>query len=332
MNSFKLPGFTISVEGHPYQIKDTVESLFHMFPTTKQQADVHLSAVAVKNVQYDKILPLWLLDSINRHDIELNPLIFEGPEGQTSVGVMHGNLLCCAWTSSENKQINYIACSKNRNLQKPIFQAVLNPIFREIMLLRGILLLHSAGVLSPKGLGLVFIAPSGGGKTTTALSMIRNGSKLLGDDLLAIKPSTIGNTVFGIPEPMNLTNKTIGFFKETDIFPKPDIINSGYRKKSIKPQRVYGDNCLVDQCRMHLLYFINKSTNGPAIKPINSSEGIKKLILSHAFTKNQIAGGNSISKLCELMSQVGIYELYTGSNPRTLGKWLIRNCSTHAGH
>ena len=301
-----------------------------MFPTTKEQPDIHLNAVGAETAQTDEILPKWLVGSIMDGDIQLNPLMFEGPKGKIAAAVRHDSLLCCAWTSSDKKKINYAAVSKNDNFQHPICQAVLNPVLRDIFLYRKCLLLHSAGVRSQKGVGLVFIAPSGGGKTTTALSMVRNGSKLLGDDLLVIKPSANGNIMFGVPEPMNLTKETIHFFKETDITPQTATKNTGYRKKTIKPQSIYGDRCFINQCPAHVIYFVNKTLKGPAIEPINASSALEKIILSHAFTRNQIARAESISKLCEFISHVSVYELNTGSDPLKLGKWLTHFCSEHA--
>ena len=52
------------------------------------------------------------------------------------------------------------------------------------------------------------------------------------------------------------------------------------------------------------------------------SISLEKLILAHAFTKNQISKSNSVLQLCEILSSVHTYELITGSNPIKLGIWL----------
>jgi len=70
-------------------------------------------------------------------------------------------------------------------------------------------LLHGAGLILPSQTGAILLfAPSGAGKTTTALALALNGFKILTDDALVLRAGGEQPTVWGLPRPMKVHWRT----------------------------------------------------------------------------------------------------------------------------
>lgn len=329
MNNFELAGMSISVKASPYRIQSAVGAMFQMLNRTDKAADIHLEGQGFYYDEIYKSLPKWLQSKIYNNDLDVESVLFVGPEKQIAAAAIKDGLLFCAWTSKMKNEIRFACSMKKTGTSTGLFQPVLVPVLREVFLNRNCFLIHSASVFCSNGLGFLIIAPSGGGKTTTALSLVRIGAKLLGDDLIVIKISNNNITAFGIPEPMNLTNETMNFFHETKRFSDTIAHIPGYAKKSVLPKQVFGPDCLIPHCPVHIVYFINVSKDGPNVRPLPVGEALKKLLLSHAFSRNQEINASSVSQFCTILEQVSAYELNTGPDPENLGKWLIHNSSNH---
>ncbi len=331
MNTYKLPGMSISVNGTPSRIRFALEAMFQLCPMTEEKADVHLEGRGHYNNKIDKLLPEWLVEKINDGHLGSDALMAFGPEGQIAVVTSYEGLLFCVWASMNgDDRIQFIGGIKKEGRTIGPIYSVLTPMLREYFLARGYLLLHGAAAICPNEIGLVLIAPSGGGKTTTALSLVRQGARLLGDDLVVLQASTDKITAFGIPKSLNLRDKTISFFEELQGLPDPVCSHTGFLSKLIPPQKVYGPNCMIEHARMHVVYFVNLTEEGPSVRPLSTPEALSKLILSHTFSRNQNVNGISVLKLCESLSRVRAYDVNTGPDPKRLGDWLMHNCTDHA--
>ena len=330
MSTFNIHGTALSVTGTPARIQLALETLFHLFPKTRKRANLYLEGRAVYNNNIDEALPKWLLEQITDLPIGAEPKMFFGPQTQIATIAIYNGLFFSAWTSEKNSNRIQFCCGLQNHPLRGIFQPVLIPLLREYFISLKGLLLHSASVMCPNGIGLLFIALSGGGKTTTALSLIRKGAKLLSDDLVIVQNLPSAVIAYGVPELLNLTDETIHFFEETKKFSHIPKKNSAYLKKSIPPQQIYGPNCLKDQCQLHVIYFIKVTKKGPSIRPLPAAEALEKLIHSHLFCHNQSINSFSISQLCTVLNQIKAYELSTGPDPKKLGEWLMTYCSDHA--
>jgi hypothetical protein len=93
----------------------------------------------------------------------------------------------------------YFSLSREADLVKLILQAVEGWIFHRPERFNSVFL-HAAGV-SLDGKGLIFLAPSGGGKTTIANFARNSGFKIISDELLLVKEQ-LGEFSF-FPFPLN---------------------------------------------------------------------------------------------------------------------------------
>jgi len=84
------------------------------------------------------------------------------------------------------------------------------PISVEFALdLDGQQVVHAAGLSAPDGKGMVLIsAPSGTGKTTTALALARAGLSLAADDIMVLRRENAGIVAWALPRALNVHRRT----------------------------------------------------------------------------------------------------------------------------
>jgi len=329
MESFKLPGFTLSVEAKPPRVEKALNNLFIECEKTQQTADVILKGNGIHIHQLSDYLPDWILNRLPHLEVGANPIMLYSPENQAAAIGKIENSLFCAWNSANGACINFICNLDKQRVSYGLFHPVLIPVLREIFLAHGRLLLHSAGVSCTNGTGALIIAISGGGKTTTTLSMVRLNANLIADDLIVLNPLPESAHAEGIPKALNLKNETIGFFQELKILPISSFTQKHRDKKSISASHVYGKKCMKLMADIHLIYFVKISSEGPTAKRLSVTDSLKRLALAHSFSRDQKLESRSINGLINALSKMDTYELTTGSNPELLGEWLIQHCSSH---
>ena len=192
-------------------------------------------------------------------------------------------------------------------------------------------MLHSAALRCPCGTGIALMGDGGGGKTTAALSVLRRGAKLLGDDLIVAGEEKGAVVAQGIPEPLNLTEQTIAFFEEL----RPQEGRSIGRarlngKVAMMPPEIYGADCIAESCPLEVLYWLRIAPGSPRVEPIPRSEALGHLIRAHSFARRQAIQPAAFDMLCVILARIRMYSLYTGHDPAGLGAWLIERCGGHA--
>ena len=288
-------------------------------------------------------LPDWLTAGFNRIRSD-NGLVslFRGPSGEPvsvtafddvltfagssasfdriDVGVWEKKAVCPANASGEGNR----AVGAERNVSSSV-QSVLPPILREFFVRHGLLLMHSAALRLDGGKGILIAADGGGGKTTTAISLVRRGAKLLGDDLNALDISDGGIKVLGFPEMMNITPETMSFFAELE--DAPSRVPEGYsgHKKVVAPSDVYGEDCMAEEAEVKVVYFVRVSNEGPRVKRLGSAEAMGRLIHCQTFANGQVPDDFVFSRLSDLLENAKAYVLETGKSPEKLGEWIIGN-------
>ncbi len=330
MGIYSLPGLNVSIQGPKSAVRSALEVMFRMSWKPSLEGAVPLKAFVVTGNQIRDVLPEWLSEEVSACSPSEDVLMFYGLAGDKAAVAANEHALYCAWLSAAADELRYVFCKKTSRLTPLSVSSVLVPVLREALLARGGALLHGAALLCPNDTGIVISADSGGGKTTTALAVLRKGARILSDDLIVSQAEPDGVSLFGIPEPMNLTDQTIAFFKEIAPFsdrPRRDPIS---RKLMVSPYEVYGPDCMIDRCRAKVIYFVNVTKKGPFIKPMPTADALGKLIRSHTFARRQQMTRDSVSHLCGLLSNVGTYSLGTGPDPEVLGEWLIARCAEHA--
>jgi hypothetical protein len=256
--------------------------------------------------------------------------MFYGSTGEIAVVTQSELALCYAWASEARDRLRLVFQKRCAGPAPLSVQTVMDPLLREVMLSRQHVLLHAASVACPNGIGVAIIGDGGGGKTTTAVSMLRLGAGLLGDDLIGVRSDSEGATAVGIPEPLNLTAQTMAFFEEFASVEGTSVAPYSHTKRFVKPQEVYGDDCLTEECSLHVVYFARVTETGPACKPLSVGDALSRLIRAHTFAEAQRVAPESVSMLLDILAHVKPYELHTGPDPSALGRWLIDSSEGHA--
>lgn len=360
MDNFQLSGITFSVTANESNLKHRIDQLFGLCKKTTDNVDIEIDANIVHAEKLRSFVPQWLISELSCLNTSQGLVtMFFGPREEPVAVIITGKFISCAWQPWSREKINIVVFQKDKitsdkstflsdskqdhstkkflalpKKNAPItssIQSVLPPLLREVFLDRKKqLLMHSAALKCPCETGILLIADCGSGKTTTALSILRKGGKLLGDDLILLDVGEVDVRAIGFPEMMNLTDETISFFNELDNIQYSLLGSSGTHKKIISPLDVYGNRCMIESYDINVIYFINVSGDAPSVKKLLFSEAIGKLMHSQTFANKQKLNEFVFSKLSDVFSQINAYELKTGNRPEFIGEWLIQHCAAHA--
>jgi len=320
-NSYLLPGLRLAVKGHPPKLHQAIDGYFNLCPTSADPPELQLDCQGVAATEFRGRLPEWLRQVSLVSQTASSTVLITGPTGERAVFAEYDGFTACAWWHPAHEQIRAVCDFREGEPAGSILPSVLVPLIREFLEKKERLLLHAAAVLGPGDVGMMFVAASGGGKTTTALSLVRRGAKLISDDLLVIEAAGTDSTVYGIPKPLNIRRGTLDAFEELSAgtcarrSPGGDI--------AIRPQTVYGENCLAASAPIAFVFFLKLSGAEPAVRPLTAAEAMERIIQSHLFTETQKVGPRSIVTLCEFIGRAQVYELQTGPAAKQVGDWLL---------
>lgn len=331
MGIYSLPGLNISLRGPESRIRSAIEVMFGLLPKPSSQKTIPLTAYPILGTSEARdVLPGWLFEEMSELGPSDEVVMFYGRTGEIAAVAVGEDAIYCTWLSATADELGYVACKKTRKRTPLSVSSVLMPVLREVLMAYGGALLHAAALLCPNDTGILIAADSGGGKTTTSLSLLRKGARILADDRVVSRIESEGVSIYGIPEVMNLTDQTISFFEELAGFSDRPRQKSISRKLMVYPHEVYGSDCIVERCRLKVIYFVEVTREGPFINPMATTDALGKLIRAHTFARRQRMTHDSVLQLCGLLSQVRAYSLGTGPDPEALGEWLMTKCNEHA--
>src|SRR5207245_6330563 len=98
----------------------------------------------------------------------------------------------------------------------------------ELLKLRGLYTLH-ATALEKGGQGVLIPGASGRGKSTSCISLLRDGYRLLSDDHPLVRENGHGLEILSFPVKIDVTEGTIGFFPE--LRGAKEALHQGVRKR-----------------------------------------------------------------------------------------------------
>lgn len=279
-----------------------------------------------------RALPAWLDEKVvnNRTGPETVSMFYTETGEIAAVLADEGSFVCGRFLNNPQRlQLILGKTSARQSILLPPV-AVFVPLLQEIMQADSSLLFHSAGVFFPNGVGAMIVADSGGGKTTTSIAVLRQGARLLADDLIVVKDNSSGLVIHGIPEPINLTTDTKSFFPELgklQNLPRRDSITD---KQVLDPRLAYGEDCFIGKTGLNVIYFVEVSGKGPSVQPIPLQDSLGILIKAATFARKQKLRPESGQLIFDVISRARTYRLQTGPDPVALGKWLCERSSEHA--
>jgi len=330
LSVFELPGLNLSIKGTPRIFQIELEHLFQLCSNKDVVPDVTLQATAVPFPLFQNYLSRWICRQLDLNSLGQQPSMLKGPDGNMAIAVRIEGVPYCAWTNKPEKKIYLVSALRNGAYRSAPVQSILMPLLRELLLGHEYLLIHGASVVTPDNVGLLFIAPSRGGKTTTMLSVLRQGGRMIADDLSVFCPPFDTINIRGIPKLLNIRKTTAEFYPELGAHYKTFTKRPNSISRFVSPKSIYGASCVQSQAVVRCIYFIEISRDGPKAIKVSTADAMRKLILANAFIADQPIIPEAIVFLSKIISQTQTYYLKTGSEPAKLGKWLIDHSSRHA--
>jgi hypothetical protein len=140
----------------------------------------------------------------------------------------------------------------------------------------GVTPVHCACVVKA-GSGLLLAGESGAGKSTTALSLARNGFSYLSDDCTYLSRTGTEMRAWGLPTPVKLLPDAVSYFPEL-VSPDPVLTLNGEWALNLDPTEISNvGRCL--NCAPRWLVFLERKVDSPpVIKPLNSTEAASRLV------------------------------------------------------
>lgn len=195
----------------------------------------------------------------------------------------------------------------------------------------GRFLLHAAG-LEHNGKGYLILGKSGAGKSTTTLSLVRQGWKYLGDDALLLHQADSHIKAFGIPVDFKADDQTInrliGNIDEDFAVKIPHDANLPYfSKRYLMIDKLY-PNQFKAHCLPNFLLFTQPvSQEKSELALMRKSEALKGIFeASPHFSLDP----NHVELLSALVRQTTAYQLLAGKdvfeNPSGFEELLLNGC------
>ena len=330
MHNRSIAGINISISGPHSPVTDAVLEMFRFTSAFPHAEKVNLSVYDLKDIAaLYRILPLWLGRQIESLLPAKDAQLVYGLDDALAAITNDGMSINCAMMAADKDEIRYFSCKLTDQKSPLSVSSALVPVLKELLVAHDRQLLHAASLCCPDGTGVLLLADAGGGKTTTALSMLRQGARLLSDDLTVLQGTDQYFSMAGFPELMNLTDGTINFFPELGDHLSKNKEPKSMGKHMLAARNVYGGERMLDSCRVHVVFLVKIASEGPRLLPVSISAALGNLIRAHAFARSQKISKSSFAIFSSLLSQIPTFELHTGQDPAALGKWLVRNCRSH---
>ena len=318
---FDLAGTKIVFVDPPDIINYVVGRAFSMSEIQPCDPDITFHCAIHTDETFIDKMPADVYDEFNKIEERDDPCFYEGEKGRLFAIVRNMGCASYALTTPPYSHVTVVCQTLTREETPLHLQVILIPIISHLMMLKGKFIMHAGCVATPEGKGLVLMADSGGGKTTTVFTLTCNGFNFLSDDLVVACPTDKGYVYRPIQERINVTSKTIKFFPELR-FAKKKLKKIDATKLPVDPHDVFGKDKIKDTARASAIILIRLDKEGPKLVPLDGSAILKPLLKSNTFARYKSIPQAQIETIWNLLEQTKTFALYTGPDPHVLGEWL----------
>jgi hypothetical protein len=181
----------------------------------------------------------------------------------------------------------------------------------ELLERRGRFSLH-AGCLAHDGRGVLLAGPTGAGKSTLTIALVRAGLQFVSDDVVFLAHDGDGVRVLGFPDDIGVTDATAARFQE--LAPVLDTAPAdGFPKRLTRMEDAFAASPLLE-CEPAALVFPEVVADRPsALTPLDPKQAWLRLVPDVLLTEP--AGTQShLQALAALLAQVRCYRLESGTD------------------
>jgi hypothetical protein len=212
---------------------------------------------------------------------------------------------------------------------------VVEPDRRPLEILLGLLLMAVTGLLRRTGLytlhatalardgrGVLISAPSGRGKTTSCLALLRAGYRFLSDDHPFLRDDARGPRVLSFPVKVDVTDRTVRFFPELQA--ASALLRPGLFKRHFYVDEVYGD-VVVDSCDPAVI-LLPQVTDCPTSRaePLPRSRALEALLPEALLVLDRAVARRHFALMGRLVETAACYRLHFGRNVLELPRLVDR--------
>ncbi len=180
----------------------------------------------------------------------------------------------------------------------------------ELLRRHGLVAVHAAA-LEKDGRGVLVPGARGQGKTTTSLTLARGGFRILSDDLPLLRATRAGPEVLAFRGSVNVTPKTIGFFRELRSAPSAPS-NDGKRRVRIAEIFPRG---LATACRPRLVLFPRiVDSRDSALEPLPKARALEELLPHSMVVHDRERAPRHFDLLARVIEGADCYRLHFGAD------------------
>lgn len=209
------------------------------------------------------------------------------------------SLGCASFSIVESNPVNLFMAS----------HLLLTILLVEMLKRRGCYSVHAAG-FSKEGKAILIPGTSGAGKSTLAITLLRSGFGYLSDDMVFLRKCSGELRVLGLPEDVDVSDRTIDFFPELD-FLRYSFKLAGAPKRQVRVDDVYRVE-LIPEARPGAIVLPQISANERScLRPIGADEALFELASNVLLTEGRSCQSH-LNILTDLARQTPCYRLETG--------------------
>jgi hypothetical protein len=198
----------------------------------------------------------------------------------------------------------------------------------ELLKLLGLYTLH-ATALEKDGRGVLIPGASGRGKTTSCISLLRDGYRLLSDDHPLVRENGQGLEILSFPVKIDVTDGTVGFFPE--LRDAQESLHPGVRKRFFYVDEIY-PHATADRCEPAVI-LCPQVVDWPTshVEPISRSRVLEELLKEGLLAFDREVAARQFQVFSRLVAKAACYRLFFGEDvldlPRLIDPLLQRGAA-----
>jgi hypothetical protein len=188
------------------------------------------------------------------------------------------------------------------------------PLWVQLMKTHDIFALHAAGIIKD-GVGMLFPAYSGSGKSVLSLNMVKEGCKLLSDDTVFLREVNGHITAIGYPEKINLRREAIDLFSDLPVI---DPGASSSWKACVDIESLF-PGCFVNEAIPQAVVLIERNGNiDSKVETVSRAEALAKLFKYSLFFIDSSTSKQNFRIVSKLAEQSKCFSLDIGTDLNSL--------------